>query len=153
MYSRRGVFVFGLSIISAGCMDAGPPSSRDTTTGSTSGSEGNPPPWIRKDSAMDIGVENRLEHELKFTIEIEGSELVGQVNSGATWVSEDIIDSGTTPAIVLRIENGPREEVTWKAEDENERYLLFEVTQEGIDYRMSKKGAINRTQVTESLAE
>lgn len=153
MYSRRGVLVFGLSIISAGCMGAGPPSSSDTTTGSTSGSEGNSPPWIRKDSAMDIGVENGLEHELKFTIEFEASELVGQVNSGATWVSEDVIDSGTTPAIVLRIENGLREEVTWKAEDENERYLLFEVTQEGIDYRMSKKGAINRTQVTESPAE
>lgn len=102
---------------------------------------------------MDVGVENGLNADIKVTIEFEESELVSQVSPGATWVSENIIDSGTTPTVVLRVDDGPREEVTWKAEDGNERYLLFEVTREGIDYRMSKKGKIDRTQVTEAPAE
>lgn len=153
MSSRRGILAVGLSIVSAGCMNVLPSPSPDTNTGSASHVEGNSPPWGREDSAMDVGVENRLNADITVTIEFEESELVRQVSPGATWVSENIIDSGTTPTVVLRVKDGPREVVTWKAEEENERYLLFEITQEGIDYRMSKKGAIDRTQVTERPAE
>lgn len=153
MSSRREFLAVGLSIVTVGCMSADSSSSPATTTGSPSGGGGNPAPWGREDSAMDVGVESSVNAEVTVTIEFEDSELVRHVGPGATWVSENIIDSGTTPTVVLRVEDGPREAVTWKAEEENERFLLFEVTREGIDYEMSRKGATDRTQVTEKPTE
>lgn len=49
------------------------------------------------------------------------------VNPGATWVSENVIESGATPTVILTVDDGRRKEVTWKQENENEGYLLFEV--------------------------
>ncbi|WP_135822405.1 hypothetical protein [Halostella litorea] len=99
---------------------------------------------------MDVGVESSVNADVTVRIEFEDSELERQVGPGATWVSENVIDSESAPTVVLSVENGPREAVTWKPEEGNERYLLFEVTRQGIEYRMSTKGTTDRTRITES---
>ena len=150
MCSRRRLLAVGLSVVSTGCMADIADSSHSTTTVSSSAHDGNPPPWGREGSEMDIGVENELNSEIKAVIEVGEYRKEVMVNSGATWVSENVIESGATPTVMLTVDDSRRKEVTWKREDENEGYILFEVTSEQITYRMSKKGTVNRTQVTDS---
>ena len=99
---------------------------------------------------MDIGVANQLSSELKATIEVAEFRKEMAVSPGAVWVSKNVIKSGSTPTVTLTTGDERRKAVTWSPEDENENYLLFKITPENITYRMSNKGAVNRTQVTES---
>lgn len=99
---------------------------------------------------MDIGVENGLNSEIEAVIEAGEYRKEVMVNPGATWVSENVIESGAIPTVMLTVGDSRQKEVTWKREDENEGYLLFELTSEQITYQMSKKGTVNRTQVTDT---
>ena len=99
---------------------------------------------------MDIGVENRSNSELQATIEVAEFRKEMAVSPGAVWVSKNVIKSGSTPFVTLTTDDERRKTVTWSPENENENYLLFKVTPENITYQMSRKGAVNRTQVTES---
>lgn len=131
----------GFSIASGGCI-----TNNQTPS---SGPGGSPPPWRVEDSPMDIGVENRMDSTIEATVKVDTYRKQFMVNPGSTWVSGNIIESGSTPSVNLTVDSSRDKMVTWDSEEENELYLLFFVGPEEITHQMREKGTINRTQVTD----
>jgi hypothetical protein len=149
MFPRRAVLGLALSLASTGCVtdSLAENDERPTDVGADAG---NPPPWNDPGSAMDVGVENRLDGDVEVTVEIADYTKSVVVSAGSTWVSDDVVDPGQTPTVALTVEDGREKRVTWAAEDENEGYLLFEVHPDRIGYEMAEKGEVLRTEQTPS---